>query len=370
MAITSLRIADFRNLVAVELLPVQHGMNVISGNNGSGKTSLLEAIHYLGMGKSFRSSTSSRLIRYTSDKFSVFSQLVIDNNRYLPVGVERDVCGMVRIRVAEQDAASITDIAAVMPIRVINSHSHNLFESGPVFRRKFIDWGLFYQMDGFLPCWRQYERVLKQRNAVLRDRRPKRELDVWTDELVKHGVELDRLRREYIQAITPIIVQNCHELLGMTNLDIRYQSGWSADKDYASALADAYHEENRLGHTQYGPHRADLDILSDGVSVKHFLSRGQQKLLICAMIIAQGICLAKYANKSLIYLVDDLPSELDLQSKMKLISLLSKQHTQIFITAIESDSICDFVSDKTDVPVKVFHVEHGSVVEMADTAQL
>lgn len=370
MAITSLRVTDFRNLAAVDLLPIQRGINVISGNNGSGKTSLLEAIHYLGLGKSFRSSTSSRLIRYSADKFSVFSQLVIDNNRHVPVGVERDLSGSTRIRVSEQDAASITEIASFMPIRVINSHSHSLFESGPVFRRKYIDWGLFYQSEGFLSCWRHYERVLKQRNAVLRDRRPKRELDVWTEELLKYGIELDRLRREYIQEIAPIISEIGLELLGMTDLNIKYQSGWNENKDYASVLADSYHEENRLGYTQYGPHRADLDIASGALPVKHFLSRGQQKLLICAMIIAQGICLDRYVNKSLIYLVDDLPSELDFQSKKKLISLLSKQNTQIFITAIESDSICDFISDKTEVPVKVFHVEHGGVVEMADTAQL
>ncbi len=100
----------------------------------------------------------------------------------------------------------------------------------------------------------------------------------------------------------------------------------------------------------------------DGISVKHFLSRGQQKLLICAMILAQGMLLTRHVNKGLIYLVDDLPSELDFYSKQKLISLLSRQQTQIFITAIESQDICEFINDKPNISMKVFHVEHGNVV--------
>jgi DNA replication and repair protein RecF len=366
MAIKALRIVDFRNLATVELTPHPQGLNIICGNNGSGKTSLLEAIYYLGLGRSFRNSTSSRLIRHTTDKFSLYAQLVNDGQRHIPIGIERDLNGAMRLRMAEKDVSSITDLASFLPIRMINSQSHHLFESGPIFRRKYLDWGLFYQSETFLSCWRHFERVLKQRNAVLRDRRPKKELDVWTDELVKYGLELDTLRRDYIQALAPAISSMACELLAIANLEISYQSGWNKNRNYASVLADAHPEEYRSGHTQFGPHRADFDITIDAVSAKHFLSRGQQKLLICAMILAQGMLLARHANKGLIYLVDDLPSELDLQSRQKLISLLSRQQTQIFITAIDSSTICDFVSDQPDVPIKMFHVEQGSIVEMVE----
>lgn len=365
MTIASLRITNFRNLAAVELTPCLGGLNIICGNNGSGKTSLLEAIYYLGLGRSFRSSTSARLIRQQTKQFSMFSQVVSDSQRHIPIGVERDINGLTRLRVAEKDASSITELAFYLPIRLINSQSHNLFESGPVFRRKFLDWGLFYQAESFMPCWRQFERVIKQRNVVLRERRPKNELNAWTDELVRYGLELDALRRAYVLNLVPQVSEMAQELLGISNLDISYQSGWDESEDYASALVNSYLEEMRFGHTQCGPHRADLDITIEGIPVKHFLSRGQQKLLICAMIIAQGKLLATHANKGLIYLVDDLPAELDLLSRQKLISLLSKQQTQIFITAIESNTICDFIGENPAVPVKVFHVEHGSVFDPA-----
>jgi len=361
MPITLLRITDFRNLATVELAPCAQGLNIIHGQNGSGKTSLLESIYYLGLGRSFRSSTSSRLIRYQSDKFSIFAQLLNASERLLTVGVERGSDGSSLWRMADKDLASIAELACFLPIRVINSQSHHLFEAGPVFRRKYLDWGLFYHSERFLPCWRQLERILKQRNTLLREKRPKKELDPWTDELIKFSLELDRLRRDYVQILTPLVLEVAQQLLPLSSLEINYHPGWSEDRDYPSVLSQSYAEEYRVGHTLFGPHRAELDIKIDTIPVRHFLSRGQQKLLICAMILAQGILQTTYANKGLIYLVDDLPAELDLPSRQRLISLLSAQGSQIFITAIESETMRQFINEQLDVTMKVFHVEHGNL---------
>jgi DNA replication and repair protein RecF len=356
MTIHSIKINNFRNLATLDLSPAPQGLNIICGNNGSGKTSLLEAIHFLSLGRSFRTSTASRLIRHTAEKFSVFAQIVSETERHIPVGVERDLQGATRLRIAEQDAASVMELANCLPLRIINSQSHQLFESGPIFRRKYLDWGLFYQFESFISCWRQFERVLKQRNAVLRDRRPKRELEVWTEELIKHGLALDQLRQSYVAELTPLIQQTTQTLLGKIQLEMRYYPGWDQSLDFATALNQAFPEECRLGYTQYGPHRADFDVIIDGVSAKYFLSRGQQKLLICAMIIAQGMLLNEGRNKRLVYLVDDLPAELDQHSRDKLISLLTQQETQVFITAIEPELVGG------EEKKKVFHVEQGRLM--------
>lgn len=361
MTITSLHITDFRNLSDVDIAPSSQSLNIIYGNNGSGKTSLLEAIHYLGSGRSFRTSTASRLIRHSQDKFSIFAQTMNCSKLQVPIGIEREIGGSVRLRINDRDITSTSEVAYLLPIRVINSHSHSLFESGPTFRRKYLDWGLFYQSGNFLHCWKNFERVLKQRNTILRDKRSKKELDIWTDEIIKYGLELDQLRQNYVQTLTPILLEVVKDLLSLSTLEIRYQSGWDNKQHYAAVLANSYQEELRVGYTQFGPHRADVELVVDTISVKHFLSRGQQKLLICAMIVAQGMLLAKCANKSLIYLVDDLPSELDSQSKRRLISLLSQQKSQIFITAIASETIEDSMSSQSKM--KLFHVEHGNVVE-------
>ena len=178
---------------------------------------------------------------------------------------------------------------------------------------------------------------------------------------VKQGEELTQLRQDYVKNLSPLIDSMAQELLGLANLNIQYEAGWNNAMSFASALTHHYSDDLRYGSTQQGPHRADLDISINDMSAKHFLSRGQQKLLICAMILAQGTLLTKDMNKKLIYLVDDLPSELDEQSKQRLISLLSKQQTQVFITAIESKPILDLVNSESDLPSKVFHVKHGQV---------
>lgn len=360
MTISLLRINQFRNVMEAQLSPVRHGLNIICGNNGSGKTSLLEAIYYLGHGKSFRSSVSSRLINHQSEKFSLYTQIVTPLQRQVPIGVERDA-STTKYRIDEADSPGLAEIASYLPIRMINSQSHQLLEGGPVFRRKFLDWGLFYQSSEFMNVWRHYERALKQRNAILRDRRSRQELAIWTNELASYGEALDRLRKDYLAQFIPHAQHFAAQLLSQSTLVIDYQSGWKDGETFEQVLHATIDDDFRAGFTQAGPHRADFDMLANGLNLKHVLSRGQQKLLICAMILAQGMMLVSQDNQGLIYLVDDLPSELDLLSRQKLVSLLAMQASQIFITSIEKDDICDLVSDKSNVPMRVFHVEHGKI---------
>lgn len=364
MPITTLEITDFRNIAKAALEPNADGLNVIVGANGSGKTSLLEAIYYLGSGRSFRASTPTRLVRHQAQKFAVFAKVLKDYEFVLPIGAERELSGVSKLRVAEESVDSIADLAACLPLRMINSQSQALLEGGPALRRQYLDWGLFYQAENFFNCWRQFERILKQRNALLKQQVRRDELAVWTHELCKYALVFNELRQSYINLLTPMIVATCEQLLPDMVFEISYKPGWDLQRDYAAVLQANYLDDLRYGSTQKGPHRAELEVTINGVLAKHFLSRGQQKLLICAMILAQGAVLAKYTKKGLIYLVDDLPAELDLASRQKLISLLSQQQKQVFVTAIERHAIADLVPDNTPTPLKVFHVEHGQVTSL------
>lgn len=363
MSIHELRLTDFRNLTSVSIHPQPSGLNLIVGANGSGKTSLLESIYYLSTGRSFRTSTQARLIRDGADKFSLYSQLVNPSACLISAGHERTLAGQTRVRLGEKEAGSLAALTAMLPTLVLNAHSHQLLEAGPIFRRKYLDWGLFYDTPTFLSTWRHYERALKQRNAVLRDRRVKPECAVWTDELVKQGLLLDQARRGYLERLIPILRPLINELLPLPDWEVDYYPGWDGEAGFAAALAAVHYDEIRAGHTLQGPHRADFDLTLGGVSVKHILSRGQQKCLICAMILAQGQLLAEQQNRGPVYLVDDLPAELDERNKATLLSLLFRQPSQIFITAIEKEAMGGWMTSKQADPMKVFHVEHGCVGE-------
>lgn len=361
MTISLLRIKHFRNLSDVELL-LKPGLNLISGKNGSGKTSLLEALYFLSLGRSFRSSHANKLIQHGAEKLSLFAQ-VCTVNRTIPIGVERDKKNT-RMRVAEKEVSSCTELAYHVPLQLINAQSHLLLEAGPLYKRKFLDWGLFYQDNQFLLTWRCFERALKQRNSILRTQQSKAQLDAWTDELSKYGQKLHELRLTYIHQLKPFLLETVQALLSITNIRLNYLPGWQKDTPYSVALQNHYQEDYRVGFTQFGPHRADLELILNDLSAKHFLSRGQQKLLICAMILAQGKLLASQAHKGVIYLIDDLPAELDFQSKEKLLSLLLKQPQQVLITAINGD-----ISENIAHTFPVFHVEHGEVTQMIKDKQ-
>lgn len=354
--ISSLQIKNFRNLACVDFTPCPE-VNLIVGANGSGKTSILEAIYFLGRGKSFRTSSLAHLIRHEQLSFSLFSQ-ILKNDRWLMLGMERLNDGNSRYRLDETDIPNIVELAQALPLSIINSNSHQLLEGGPLNRRKFIDWGLFYHHSHFMLHWKQFELALKQRNAALRARRPRSEIEGWTQELIKHGTILSQLRSAYIQKLTPYILAQVNQLLPLPFLSIHYHPGWDASVEFGHALERNWHNDVRQGFTQLGPHRADLGIGYSQGPIKQNLSRGQQKLLIYGMMLAQGFLLLQEFNRNTLYLMDDLTSELDNDNRMLLFSHLGAQKTQFFVTAIEGELVLPAEKNNR---FKLFHVKHGRV---------
>lgn len=359
MSLLRIDIAGFRNLSSAKIDPIHSGFNFFYGCNGSGKTSLLEAIYCLGRGRSFRSSSAHLIINHSAEKFSIFAQVQDKSHNKVPVGVERQRNGNLKVRISGQDSASSVELLELTPSLLINSSCFSLLDAGPLFRRKYLDWGAFYLATHFLPAWKMYMRVLKQRNAALRERRPKKEIDIWGVELVKSATLLDELRRDFIAKLLPILQSVLSQLIEIPELKLSYYPGWDENLTYQEAVAQWGDKDLFAGYTQLGPHRADFKITIKQIPAKDILSRGQQKLFICAMIVAQGAMLYECVNRRPIYLMDDLPSELDSDSRSQLMELLAKQHAQVFVTAVEREALVG----SCRAPMKMFHVEHGSVRE-------
>lgn len=358
MTLHFLDIAGFRNLVAVKLQPISHGFNFIYGDNGSGKTSLLEAIYYLSLGRSFRSHIVERVIHHSEDKLGIFAHVALNAGQQVPIGLERHAGGDLKLRMNGKDVYSIAELANLLPVQLIDTHCHHLLDAGPAFRRKYLDWGIFYLNKSFLQRWRLYDRALKQRNAALRGQLSKKELDSWSHELIDYAQQLDTMRREYVGRLIPVLEQTIAELLSIADIQMTYYPGWDRNYGYAEILQQSIDRDCQLGYTQYGPHKADLKVMIKRVPAKDILSRGQQKLFVCAMIMARGAILQSSSNIRPIYLVDDLPSELDVINRTNLLALLSRQEAQVFITAVERNSCDNFITNSS---VKMFHVEHGIV---------
>ena len=356
MPLEFLEINQVRNLLSIDLTPAKN-FNIFIGDNGSGKTSILEAIHIIGTGRSFRTHVIRRVINHQSNLLSVFAQ-VKHQEKILPVGIEKQSNGETKIKMAGKVVTNLAELVTLLPLQIVNSDSLQLLTAGPKLRRQFIDWGLFHVEQRFFLTWKKYQEVLKQRNIALKNKAGMDEIKSWTKVLAPLGEELDRYRKNYlVQLETPLAVI-LEKLFGHFKLTFSYHSGWNTEKNLDIALEEAISNDLHLGYTHIGPHRADLSIKTDNLLVQDVLSRGQQKLLVVILRVAQSLLLQEQTNKSCIFLLDDLPSELDYEALEKVSELLQSLNTQVFLTGIHFNQLNKIMSLDN---CQMFHVKQGRV---------
>jgi len=351
LLLTQLSIQRLRNLSDVTL---EFGaLNVIYGDNGSGKTSVLEAIHYLALGRSFRTHLASRVINYDHDDFLLFGR-ANDN----ALGLQRFKNGDVTVKINGEKAKKLTELLDILPLQLMTPESFELLTGGPKIRRQFVDWGVYHLDDKFLPIWNKCKRLLKQRNALLKRKAPYKEISFWDIELVESSLALSELRNQYINSYNLVLQGIIERFLPDTNVTVSYSQGWDKKADLAQLLERNYSRELTLGYTLSGPHKADLKLRCGAIPASDALSRGQLKLLVCALRIAQGVHLKEQVNKQTIYLVDDLSSELDTQKRQLLIDQLVETQAQLFLSVIDATQIKQQTSK---YQTHMFHVEQGVI---------
>ncbi|MCW8900912.1 MAG: DNA replication/repair protein RecF [Gammaproteobacteria bacterium] len=358
MYLTQLDINQVRNLHDVKIKPGKR-CNYIFGNNASGKTSVLEAIYLLSVARSFRTTHIKHVISYNSPLLQIFARIQSDSNQeHTALGLERSD-KKTRIRINGSDVKQVSELSSLLPVQIINPDVHKLLEQGPKYRRQFIDWGVFHVEHGFLQAWQQYYRVLKQRNAALRKRLNKKDIILWDDQLIQYAKSITLARESYLSGFLPIFNRYINTLMGLS-VEISYVRGWNTELSFTETLSKSFEKDIFKRFTSSGPHRADLAILHNGIPVQNSFSRGQQKLLVCAMRLAQINHLKKVTNQQSVLLVDDLAAELDVQHRQNLIDLLVDTQAQLFLTATEQNS---FILPP-EIESKMFHVEHGIVKEV------
>lgn len=362
MPLKRLSVTGVRNLQPVTLHPSPR-INIIYGANGSGKSSLLEAIHLLGLARSFRSTRLQPVIQHGLDACTVFGEVLQPGGATQSVGITRSKQADYQIRIDGQTIRSIAELAETLPLQLINPDSFRLLEGAPKQRRQYLDWGVFHVEHQFLPVWQRLQKSLKQRNSLLRRGRIQRSLlSPWEAELVTAAEKVDEYRRAYLQKLKPVFEDVLARLVTLEDLTLSYYRGWDKEKPLSQVLDEQFDRDSTLGYTQAGPQRADLRLRSGAMSAVDILSRGQQKLVVCALKIAQGSLLKRQGvQQDCIFLVDDLPSELDEQHRRALCALLEDLECQVFVSSVDAGQMRDCW--KTDTPLSMFHVEHGRIVQ-------
>ncbi len=357
MSLRRLEIRDFRCIASADL-EWDGRCNLISGANASGKTSLLEAVFFLGRGRSFRTSRNETLIRRGTSGLQLSGRLEAAHGGLRPVGVRygRD---SFEARVGGQRVSSLAELATVLPVQAIDPEVHRLVEDGPQERRRYLDWGVFHVEPSFVDGWRRYQRALKQRNAALRAAAPEPVVRAWDPELLEAGRTLAASRRRYFESLRTSVGAMGERLLGAP-VELSLSDGWAAGADLADALDHAWPRDRERASTQAGPHRADLAIRVGGELARHRVSRGQQKLTAAAMLLGQLRCDAELGSRTAALLVDDPAAELDEANLERLIAVLVELPGQLFVTALDpSNQAFTCLPDP-----RRFHVEHGKITRL------
>ncbi len=362
MALAQLQLTEFRNIQSanIQFLP---SINLIYGENGCGKTSVLEAIYLLAHGRSFRTTKAQKMIRHQQ------TQLVLHGKvnwaqQLLSVGLQRDRAGDWQLRLNGEKVLRIADIASLLPVQLITPESFRLFFGGPKERRQFFDLGLFHVEPSFYELWVLFNKVLKQRNALLKSKQQYNEsYSFWDQQFADVAVAIQKLRQKYITQLDLVLQPLLRPIAALNELELELTPGWICKQGDAAELftqlRESFQSDLKLGYTQLGPQKADLRIKVAGEYVDEFLSRGQLKVLLFALKVAQSNLIFSSGHKQPLLLIDDLASELDDQSKRYIFSFLHHINSQVFITAIEAAQVLPHVSD---TEVGLFHVEHGQIV--------
>jgi len=364
MAIERLSFTQFRNLANTQLA-FHPKLNFFFGMNGSGKTSVLEAIYFIATGRSFRSRTIESIIKRDDadiTEFILFG-LVSDQLRQHQVGIKKSSIQASQIRVNKESIRSASQLAKLSPTILIDPLSFELLNGAPSQRRQFLDWGVFHVEHFFSMHWNNYLNCLKQRNSLLRNAKIDQiSLGVWDAKLAELGEAVHLERQAYFDKFQVQLSSFLKYFALDTNIKVSYFKGWDKSKSLSEALQYSRDKDIERRYTQAGPHRADIKVTLFGQAARENLSRGQQKLFIIAMYLAQMQTLFDVHKKKTVVLIDDVTAELDEENLERVFNKLLALEAQVIVTIL-NDSVLKKLKQDQDA-YKMFHVEHGQVTEL------
>lgn len=327
------------------------GMNLIYGRNGTGKTSFLEAISLLSRARSFRTKKINDVIKKGQQHFIVTAKIINEELQSISSGIERKQTET-HIRFAGEEVKKVSDQARNLPVLVLTPESQGLLNETPKERRRWLDWLMFHVEPAYLENWSKYQKSLRQRNQLLRENSRDVEFRPWEESMSNTAETIYQYCRGAVEEIEQRLTEELDYLLSGQS-ELQYTRGWKEEESLCESLQRNRESDRQTGYTRCGSHRSDLRFSYDGNEAGKTLSRGQAKLYMVALLLAQAAIISDKSQKRPVLLIDDVFAELDKPAQKRLSQRLSELDVQCFVTSTEREmqGYCS----------ALFHVEHGTI---------
>jgi len=361
MRLRHLVVSSFRNIGMIRVQPGKR-FNLLYGLNGQGKTNFLEAIYLLGNSRSFRNARLPEFIRHGQTQ-AVVSGEVESCGTVSEIRLSLETAGR-RVEIDQKGIKRASDLHGKLNAVVFSPDDTGMVKSGPEARRRYLDRAVYTGDIGYLHCWHDYHRILKQRNHLLKSP-DKTGMDVWTEKLAMAGAEVIERRQRYVAQLDTQLLQHYATISGggeTAGISYQPEGVQAADRDsICQELLQLFQRhtksDERYGTTTAGPHRDDLAFCLDGRQLKAFGSQGQQKSFILALKMAEMENLRMVFGEPPLLLLDDMSSELDAHRNSNLMEYLTSRDIQVFITTTQPSSALVAAT----AHCSVFRVENGNL---------
>ena len=359
MHVTRLSLTHFRSYENLELT-FQPGVNTFIGNNGCGKTNIVEALIYLGFLSSHRVSTNAPLIHKDQDQAIIRTEITSDD-RSLAVDLEINASKANRARINQNPTKSQREILGALQIIYFTPEDLDLVRGEPTQRRDFMDKLLITRTPRLAGVISDYDRVLRQRNTLLKTRAPENALVPWTEQLISLGAELTAERIKLVEKLNPFVTQNYANLNEVKTASIAYKSptdglSHSFENNLATLTAkqvEVAKNEIDRGVSLVGPHRDDLHLHLGDFPAKGYASHGESWSMAIALRIG-SFTLLRDEGSSPILILDDIFAELDTARRAQLVAITHLAEQTFITAAVESDLPADLLTQR-------FYVTPGKV---------
>lgn len=364
MILERLSLLNFKNYDETQLQFCSK-FNCFVGNNGMGKTNVLDAIHYLSFCKSFFNPIDSQNIKHDLPFFVIQGWMTKNDV------TEEIYCGVKRgqkkqFKHNKKEYERLSEHIGLYPLVMISPSDSELIWDGSEVRRKFIDSIISQYNKHYLEQLISYSHVLQQRNALLKQFSERRQFDasaleIWDEQLIHYGEKIITTRLQFLEEFIPLFDKNYQFISGSSErVSLSYHTSLK-EKSYKDALEANLDRDRVVQHTTVGPHRDDLEFTLEGNSLKKFASQGQQKSYLLALKLAQFVFIKEKKQTKPLLLLDDIYDKLDETRFNKLITLVSgDQFGQVFITDTHPQRIDDVFS-KMKTEHLIFRVENGTI---------